>query len=135
MTRTDLEKRTWFLKGLLPGLFKGLLPGLLHPSSAGIGESNPVKPDRPCCRTSLLIKSKKIFFNIHTYTYVCIKKTRKCLAKIYFDKIFRAYRVFIKYCFFSKILIYIPDSVFSRCQCVYTQQAGRTPALQQNRQS
>ena len=37
--------------------------------------------------------------------------------------------------FFSKILIYIPDSDFSRCQCVYTHQAGRTPALQQNRQS
>ena len=45
------------------------------------------------------------------------------------------YRVFIKYCVFSKILIYFPDSVFSRCQCVYTRQAGRTPALQQNRQS
>ena len=45
------------------------------------------------------------------------------------------YRVFIKYCVFSKILIYIPDSVFSRCQCVYTDQAGRTPALQQNWQS
>ena len=46
-----------------------------------------------------------------------------------------SYRVFIKYCVFSKILLYIPDSVFSRCQCVYTHQAGRTPALQQNRQS
>ena len=30
------------------------------------------------------------------------------------------YRVFIKYC------------VFPRCQCVYTHQAGRKPALQQN---
>ena len=40
--------------------------------------------------------------------------------------------------FFSKILKYsrlLPFSVFSRCQCVYTYQAGRTPALQQNRQS
>ena len=45
------------------------------------------------------------------------------------------YRVFIKYCGFLKILIYLPDSVFSRCQCVYTRQAGRTPALQQNWQS
>ena len=45
------------------------------------------------------------------------------------------YRVFIKYCVFSKILIYFPDSVFSRCQCVYIRQAGRTPALQQNWQS
>ena len=46
-----------------------------------------------------------------------------------------SYRVFIKYCVFSKILIYVPDSVFSRCQCVYTHQPGRTPALQQNWQS
>ena len=45
------------------------------------------------------------------------------------------YRVFIKYCVFSKILIYFTDSVFSRCQCVYTRQAGRKPALQQNWQS
>ena len=45
------------------------------------------------------------------------------------------YRVFIKYCVFSKILIYFPDSVFPRCQCVYTNQAGRTPALQHNWQS
>ena len=37
--------------------------------------------------------------------------------------------------FFLQILIYIPDSVFSRCQCVYTHKAGRTPALQQNLQS
>ena len=43
--------------------------------------------------------------------------------------------MFIKYCVFSKILIYFPGSVFSRCQCVYTRQAGRTPALQQNWQS
>ena len=45
------------------------------------------------------------------------------------------YRVLIKYCVFSKILIYFPDSVFSRYQCVYTHPAGRTPALQQNWQS
>ena len=42
--------------------------------------------------------------------------------------------------FFPKILKYSglwPFSVFPRCQCqcVYTQQAGRTPALQQNWQS
>ena len=53
---------------------------------------------------------------------------------IYFF-LFFFYRVFNKYCVFSKILIYIPDSVFPRCQCVYTHQAGRTPALQQNWQS
>ena len=48
------------------------------------------------------------------------------------------YRVFIKYCVFSKILKYsglLPFSVFPRCQCVYTRQVGRTPALQQNWQS
>ena len=39
--------------------------------------------------------------------------------------ILQKYRVLIKYCVFSKILIYFPDSVFSRCQCVYTRQAGR----------
>ena len=38
------------------------------------------------------------------------------------------YRVFIKYCVFSKILIYFPDSVLPRCQCVYTHKAGRKPA-------
>ena len=37
--------------------------------------------------------------------------------------------------FFSKILVYFPDSVFSRCQCMYTRRAGRTPVLQQNWQS
>ena len=45
------------------------------------------------------------------------------------------YRVFIKYCVFPKILKYSglwPFSVFPRCQCVYTHQVGRTPALQQN---
>ena len=48
------------------------------------------------------------------------------------------YRVFIKYCLFSEFLKYsglLPFSVFSLCQCVYTHQAGRTPALQQNWQS
>ena len=41
----------------------------------------------------------------------------------------------IKYCVFSKILKYSglwPFSVFPRCPCVYTRQAGRTAALQQN---
>ena len=38
------------------------------------------------------------------------------------------------YYFFQKNLN-IPDSVFPRRQCVYTHEAGRTPALQQNRQS
>ena len=40
--------------------------------------------------------------------------------------------------FFPKILKYSRHSVFprfSRCQCVYTHQAGRIPALQQNWQS
>ena len=47
-------------------------------------------------------------------------------------------RVFVKYCVFSKILKYIPDSGLSRfsprCQCVY-KMTGQTPALQQNWQS
>ena len=40
--------------------------------------------------------------------------------------------------FFSNILKYsglLPFSVFPRCQCVYAHKAGRTPALQHNRQS
>ena len=40
--------------------------------------------------------------------------------------------------FFPKILKYSglwPFSVCPRCKCVYTYQAGRTPALQQNWQS
>ena len=41
-------------------------------------------------------------------------------------------------CFFPKILKHsglLPFSVFPRCQFVYTHNAGRTPALQQNWQS
>ena len=34
--------------------------------------------------------------------------------------------------FFLKISCLLPFSVFPRCQCVYTHQAGREPALQQN---
>ena len=40
------------------------------------------------------------------------------------------YRVFIKYCVFSEFLK-IFRTVYTRCQCVYTHQAGRKPALQQ----
>ena len=42
------------------------------------------------------------------------------------------YRVFIKYCVFFRIFQNIPNSVFPRCQFVYTKQAGRKPALLQN---
>ena len=48
------------------------------------------------------------------------------------------YRVFSKYCVWENFKIYSvlwPFSVFPRCQCVYTHQAGRTHALQQNWQS
>ena len=41
----------------------------------------------------------------------------------------------VKYWFFPKILKYSglwPFSLFPWCQCVYTHQAGRAPALQQN---
>ena len=44
----------------------------------------------------------------------------------------------LKFVFFPKILKYSglwPFSIFPRCQCVYTHQAGRKPALQQNWQS
>ena len=44
------------------------------------------------------------------------------------------YRVFIKYCVFFKYSGFWPFSVFPRCQCVCTHQAGRKPALQQNLQ-
>ena len=47
------------------------------------------------------------------------------------DKII--YRVYIKYCVFSKILKYsglLPFFVFLRCHCVHTHQAGRTPAAE-----
>ena len=40
--------------------------------------------------------------------------------------------------FFAKVLKYsglLPLSVLPRCQCVYTHQTGRTPAVQQNWQS
>ena len=50
-------------------------------------------------------------------------------------RLYPFYRMFIKYCVFSKILKYsglLPFSVFPRCQCVYTHQAGRTPAPQQS---
>ena len=43
--------------------------------------------------------------------------------------------MFIKYCVFFRFLKNILDSVFPRCQCVYTRQEGRKPALQQNWQS
>ena len=47
----------------------------------------------------------------------------------------RGTRCSLNIVFFSKILKYselLPFSVLPRCQCVYTHQAGRTPALQQN---
>ena len=44
------------------------------------------------------------------------------------------YRVFIKYCVFSKDFK-IFQTLASRCQCVYTHQAGKKPAIQQNWQS
>ena len=49
--------------------------------------------------------------------------------------IWEIYRVFIKYCVFSKdfrIFRTWSFSVFPWVQCVYTHQAGRTPTLQQN---
>ena len=59
----------------------------------------------------------------HTHTYT---HTHTCTT---------TYRVFIKYCVFFRFFKNIPNSVFPRCQCVYTHQAGRKPALQHNWQS
>ena len=63
--------------------------------------------------------------------------TKSALPYVLFktESVYSLYRVFIKYCVFSKILIYFPDSVFPWSQCVYTHQAGRAPALEQNWQS
>ena len=55
-----------------------------------------------------------------------------------------SYRVFIKYCVFTKISKYFPDSGISRFflvvytglhACVDHEMAGRTPVLQQNWQT
>ena len=54
-----------------------------------------------------------------------------CSTKCYYS----SYRVFIKYCVFSKILKYIPDSGLSRCVLWTWTTKGRTPALRQNWQS
>ena len=44
------------------------------------------------------------------------------------------YSVFIQYCFFFEYFeIFRPLSVLPRCQCVYTKQTDRIPALQQKR--
>ena len=61
---------------------------------------------------------------------------KKVKLSVRCDKVW--YSVFIEYCVFSNILKYSglwPLSVLPRCQCVYTKQTGRTPALQQNWQS
>ena len=74
------------------------------------------------------------------------------VVMIFHELIHSINRVCIKYCVFFKnfkifqtlahrytnntsISMLLPFSVFPRCQCVYTHQAVRTPALQQNWQS
>ena len=83
----------------------------------------------------------------YTYAVVCrfMTNKNKCnYNEIYiFIPLFQencsrfkgTYRVFIKYCVYSEFIKKILDSVFPRCQCVYTHQAGRKPALKQNWQS
>ena len=75
--------------------------------------------------------------DLHLQVFFDIVQKTKHDPKTSWRRIFR-YRVFIKYCVFPQILKYSrlwPFSVFSLCQCVYTHQAGRKPALQQNWQS
>ena len=75
---------------------------------------------KPVCELWFLCQTNLCSFN----SFMCPLKT---------------YRVFIKYCvFFEDFLKFsglMTFSVFPRCQCVYTHQAGRTLALQQNWQS
>ena len=66
------------------------------------------------------------------FCHICLFYIR-CRAIIDMIYEYVIYRVFIKYCVFSKILKYSglwPFPVFPRCQYVYTHQAGRKPALQ-----
>ena len=77
---------------------------------------------------------------IDVVAYCClglINTTTILIFQHYCFTIKMLYRVFIKYCVFSEFLkIFLwPFSAFPRCQCVYTHQAGRKPALQQNWQS
>ena len=67
--------------------------------------------------------------------YVARKIREKRLDYPDFPLVGACYRVFIKYCVFSKVLKYIPDSGLSRFPLVVSTMAGQTPALQQNLQS
>ena len=62
------------------------------------------------------------FISVYTAAINVLQSTG-CLLNIVF---------FLKISKYSRLL---PFTVFPRCQCVYTHQAGRTPALQQNWQS
>ena len=62
-----------------------------------------------------------------TYTKLCFHLLSKLLPWL-------VQGVHYILCFF-RFLKNFPDSVFTRCQCVYTHLAGRKPALQQNWQS
>ena len=92
----------------------------------------------------LLIKyaTVRIFYWYLPHTFYIFEKTYWATSRCWIirpDKYtYIIYRVFIKYCDFSKILIYFPDSVFSRCQCVYThkqvdhQRCSRTGRVKKN---
>ena len=81
-----------------------------------------------------LVPKNEAYIQNLTAFYSSVFLESKFFDAVKFSQIF--YRVFIKYCvFFSKILKHsglLPFSVFPRCQCVYTHQAGRTPALRQS---
>ena len=65
-------------------------------------------------------------FSTNSQSYVCISGIIILPHAV-------IYRVFIKYCVFFRKFLNISDSgLFPRCQCVYTHQAGRKLALQQN---
>ena len=80
--------------------------------------------------TNLSIKTSMVV-SFFSYQHIFLSIFPSIILIIYLS----IYRVFIKYCVFFLIFQNIPNSVFPRCQFVYTKQAGRNPALQQNWQS
>ena len=84
------------------------------------------------------MKFKKLFAVWKSFLFHFEQNLPSCLRSIviHFSSLILVQSVF--FVFFSRILKYsrlLPLFVFPRCECVYTHQAGRTPALQQNWQS
>ena len=109
------------------------------------------KYDIIICKSYFMLKNDKFdSLNWILLFYVWVKKFNtlkptichnNCLLLVYHTNISLSVSFYLQdvhYYFFLKILRYSglsPFSVFPRCQCVYTHQAERTPALQQNWQS